>query len=118
LIPLGLGLLVVGAIVVSLPDDDERLFSLSETHGPSPLDAVGIVLALAGWGVLLGALWRGRDRLARPAPLVAGGVVFAIGAAILAVAIATDAGWWWLLGAALMASVQAVALTLVVLGET
>jgi hypothetical protein len=109
LIPLGLALLIAGAVVVALPDDDERLFSFSETHGPSRLDAVGIVLLLAGWGVLLGVLWRGRDRLLRRGWLIVGGLVFAIGAGVLAGAIATDAGWWWLLGAALMASVQAVA---------
>jgi hypothetical protein len=109
LIGLGLALVVAGAVVIALPDDDERLFSFSETHGPSRLDAFGIVLVLAGWVFLLRVVWNGRARLVRRGPLVAGGVVFAVGAAILAVAIAADAGWWWLVGAALMASVQAVA---------
>lgn len=110
MIPLGVCLLIAGAAVVAMPDDGERLFSLSETHGPSLLDACGIVLLLAGWGLLVRVIWRGRRRLAQPRSVTAGAVVSAVGAAVLVTSIMTDAGWWWLLGAALLASVQATAL--------
>lgn len=42
---------VAGALVVALPDNDARVFSLSQTHGPSTVD-------LLGMGVLVIACYR------------------------------------------------------------
>jgi hypothetical protein len=110
LIPVGLALLVIGGVVIALPDSDDRLFSISRTHGPSELDGAGIVLVLTGWALLLRVIWRGRVAVRRNRALPLGVAVFAAGAAILAVTVLTDAGWWWLVGAALMAGAQAAAL--------
>jgi hypothetical protein len=52
---------VLGIIVVALPDNDNRLFSLSEKHGPSRLDIAGLVMVIVPWIMLtLSALrkWR------------------------------------------------------------
>jgi len=98
----------VGGLLVGVPDRGPRLFSLSRTHGPSLVDAVGALVLLFGWVALDAAVLRRRGRLrearrwlraARVAGLIAG-------AGILVPAIALDLGTWWVLGAALLAAVQ------------
>jgi hypothetical protein len=44
-----------GLLMGSLPDDGLRIFSLSETHGPSLQDTFGILSILAGLGRLSGS---------------------------------------------------------------
>jgi len=112
LIRLGLALLVVGGFVIALPDSDERLFSLSRTHGPSLLDGVGIAIVGAGWALLLLVIWRRRSLVRQSRAFPLGVLVFVAGAAVLAVTVSLDLGWWWLSGAALMAAPQAAALGL------
>jgi hypothetical protein len=97
-------LVTVGVVVVALPDDDERLFSLTDEHGPSPVDAVGIALLLVGWVVLAWEVRRRRPEVSRRAA-AAGAVATAIGTAVLAVAMATGSGAW-VLGVALLAAPQ------------
>lgn len=96
----------VGAVIVALPDQGRRLISLSDTHGPSWLDAVGIVFLVAGWGVFVSVLWRARERIRHRLVLAA---VAVVGAAVLAWSISQDAGAWWVVGVALLAFVQLVA---------
>jgi hypothetical protein len=110
LIRLGVLLLVAGGVVIALPDADDRLFSISETHGPSPLDAAGIVVVFAGWALLLRVIWLGRGAVRRSRGFLAGIVLLGVGVALLTVGVLLDLGWWWLAGAALMASVQGAAL--------
>lgn len=87
-------LAVAGLVIVSLPDSDARLFSFSDTHGPSALDAVGVVLLLAAWLPLPVVLVRHR-RLVPPAVWAAAGAVSAGAGALLVTSIRTDAAWWW-----------------------
>ena len=97
---------IIGGVVIALPDEGPRLFSLSRTHGPSAIDAVGAALVLGGWIVLDAATivrWRADDR--RRIPLAAIGLVV-LGIAILVPSIALDLGAWWVLGAGLVAAVQ------------
>jgi hypothetical protein len=108
LILLGVALLLVGGVVIALPDSDDRLFSISETHGPSLVDAGGIAVVAIGWVLLLREIAGGID--ARSRGFVLGVLLFGVGALLLAVAVVLDLGWWWLVGAAVMAAVQAVAL--------
>lgn len=42
----------IGLVALVMPETGGRLFSLSEGHGPSPVDALGGVLIVAGWTVL------------------------------------------------------------------
>ena len=54
-------LIAVGVIVVALPDNNERLITFSKNHGPSFLDAAGLVLVLVPWtimGLQALAAWR------------------------------------------------------------
>ena len=113
LVPVILGLLLfgVGIVIVALPDADDRLFSFSEEHGPAPLDAVGSVVLLAGYLVLVRVVWRRRRRLPRGVVLALL-AVFLAGAALLVPAIAYDLGALWLLAVAVMALPQAYLLLL------
>ena len=51
------------ALIAVLPEDwlgGEILFRLSDRHGPTAADAVGLALVGAGWAVFLRALWSKR----------------------------------------------------------
>jgi hypothetical protein len=98
-----LALSLAGAVVVALPDDGQRVFTLSETHGPSAVDLAGVILLMLGWLIFLAALWRVRHSI-RSRSLIFGAA--AVGAAIVAWSILTDAGWWWVLGVAILVAAQ------------
>jgi hypothetical protein len=99
----------IGAVVVALPDSGERVLSLSRTHGPSPLDLVGVVILVGAWlpvAVSLPYLWRATKGV--PAGLAAGlGFTGAVG---LVVTIAADLGWLWLAAAGALVGAQVVLL--------
>jgi hypothetical protein len=40
---------MIGGVLLVLPDSDQRVFSLSATHGPAVVDLVGMVLLVAVW---------------------------------------------------------------------
>ena len=102
----------IGAAVVALPDGDNRLFSLSRAHGPSPVDALGALVLIAGWLVFAAALWRRRARITRQSRTPsAGATVFALGlgAGLLVASATGDFAYWWAVGAALLVAGQLLA---------
>jgi hypothetical protein len=72
--------------VLALPDTGPRVLSLSETHGPSLVDSVGILIVVAGWLPVPILLYRSRALVSR------------------------FHGWWWLPSAAALALAQAIPL--------
>lgn len=104
---------VVGAGVVALPDDGKRLVSLSETHGPSLLDALGVTILLVAWLPVPMLLWRTRAVLRCTAGALCA-IAALTGAAVLAVTIARDLGNGWVLGAAVLVAAQGLALVVLV----
>ena len=99
----------IGGAVVALPDSDHRLFSLSRAHGPSPVDAVGALVLVAGWLVFAAALWRCRARIAHQAgepPVAATLFALGLGAGLLVASAAGDYAYWWAIGAALLVAGQ------------
>jgi hypothetical protein len=99
---------LVGALIVALPDDNARLFSLSRTHGPSAGDLLGIAILIAAWLPVLLHLWSGRSSLrgrwgALPALLAGTGIL------VLAITIAADTPGWWLVGVTLLILAQLLA---------
>ena len=107
-----LALIAVGAAVVALPDSGRRLISLSEAHGPSALDALGIAILLAGWLVAARELWARRHAVLRRAGRRGTAVAsFAtgLGSGLLVASVFGDFAWWWAIGAALLAAVQVAA---------
>lgn len=100
----------IGGAVIALPDDGPRLFSISDAHGPSAVDAAGIAVLLGGWLFFLAALFQRRSALqhqlaSRPANLFA---PFAIGLSIglVVASVAGDFGGWWIVGAVLLVGAQ------------
>jgi hypothetical protein len=93
------GLTLAGGLLVALPDDDRRVFSLSQGHGPAALDLAGMGLVLAALGFYAAGLVLGRRGLrARDAAVAA--ALYLPATALAAWSVATDAGAWWLLGVA------------------
>jgi hypothetical protein len=98
---------VVGAAIVALPDSDERVFSFSRTHGPSPLDLLGVAVLVGSWlpiALLMPSLWRATGG----APARAAAATAALGAAGLVITIGADMGWVWLIAAAALVIAQII----------
>jgi hypothetical protein len=100
----------VGAVVVALPDSDQRVFSFSRTHGPSPLDLLGVAILVGCWlpvAIALPSLWRAAGGTsARFAAALA-----VLGAAALVVTIGANLGWVWLVAAGALVVAQIVVLS-------
>lgn len=101
----------LGAGVIAVPDDD-RAFSLSETHGPGVLDLVGVLVLAAAWVPVAAVLWAGRTALATRSGAAAA-VLFVLGTVLLAATIGWDLGAWYLLAVAVLVAAQLVALRLI-----
>lgn len=86
---------LAGSAVVAVPDSGPPIVPFSRTHGPSLVDAVGVVLLLVGWAAFLLPLWRYRRAISHRGLLVA---AVTIGAALLGWSVATDTGMWWVGG--------------------
>lgn len=99
----------VGVAVVAVPDSDERVVSLSRTHGPSPVDLVGVAVLVAAWLPVLLLLTRRRHALrggwARAALLLA-----VVGGAGLVVTLGLDLGPVYLVPVVLLVAAQLAAL--------
>jgi hypothetical protein len=95
------GVALLGVAVIALPDTGPRVVTFSETHGPSALDAVGVVLLLAAW-VPVPVLLVRRRRLIRPGAWRAAAVTAVLAGAALVVAIRGDLPWWQVPGVALL----------------
>lgn len=99
-----------GLVIIALPDDDVRLFSISGRHGPSAVDTIGIMFILVAWVVVLVVIWRGRQRLPRGRVWhILGWSSVVVGTAITAWSVLGDHGSWWVLGVALLAGLQVTA---------
>ncbi len=109
-----LGGSAIGAGIVALPDRGPRLFSLSETHGPSAVDLVGTTVLVAAWLPVASLLWS-RRRSMGGAWRRASAVVVGAGVLLLVVTIGLDLGSWWVLPVALLVAAQLLALRAVAL---
>lgn len=104
----------VGAFVVALPDGGPRVLSLSETHGPSWLDLAGIAVVVAAWLPVPHLFWSQRAALRDAmAVLVVLAALVTVGAAVVVLSIATDAGATWAVGVVLLVAAQLAALATV-----
>ena len=103
---------VVGVAIVALPDSDDRLFSLSRTHGPSPVDVLGMLVLLAAWIPIPAALWRRRQAIHGGAA-VAITVLAVAGVVGLTVAVGFDLGPLYLVPVLVLVVAQLLALRVV-----
>lgn len=100
---------VAGSLVVALPDDDARVLSLSRTHGPSPVDLLGIGVLVIACLPVAALLWSSRAAVRGKWAVVAA-VLGLTGLLLLGASIAGDTGREWLLAVALLITAQLVAL--------
>ena len=108
----------IGLVTILIPDTGRRLFSLSEGHGPSLVDGIGILLLLAGWVALDIATWRRRRALSlRREMIVLMGAAGVAGAGLVLWSVLGDHGLWWIVGAIVLASIQLVAAMRATLAE-
>jgi hypothetical protein len=96
----------VGVLMVALPDDD-RVFSISETHGPSLVDLFGIAVLIGAWVPIVALLWSQRRMLRRRERALAAAAAL-VGAVVLVVTIALDLGAAWVVGVALLLMAQLI----------
>ncbi|GAB3264828.1 hypothetical protein GCM10027448_41100 [Nocardioides dilutus] len=100
---------VVGAVVVALPDSDQRVLSFSRTHGPAPLDLFGVAILVGCWlpiALVIPSLWRAMA--GAPARVAAAFAV--LGAAALVITIGADLGRVWLVAAGALVVAQIIVL--------
>jgi Na+/pantothenate symporter len=99
---------LAGALVVAVPDDGRRIFSLSATHGPSAGDLLGVAILLAAWLPIVHLLWIARTSIGRRWAMAAT-LLAAIGLLALVMAVAKGRGSVWIMGAALLIFAHMVA---------
>jgi hypothetical protein len=100
----------IGVTVLALPDTGPRIVSFSEEHGPTALDAVGIVIVVGAWLPIAWLLWTQRSWFATAAGRACGALAV-VGVVLLAVTIAFDLGTGWVAAVVLLVAAQAWALT-------
>jgi hypothetical protein len=103
-------IILVGVVIVSLPDNDVRVFDISDNHGPAWLDVIGLLMVMIPWLILaIGALAKWRIVLLRLGRRLVTVLIAmaAIGLMIVAVSIRSDSNTW-LTGAAISATAQMV----------
>ncbi|PAK96774.1 hypothetical protein B8X04_02385 [Brevibacterium casei] len=82
------------------------MLSLSNDHGPSASDSIGVIVLLVGWLCLLVPLLRARRLVPKPRLVL---MAFCAGLVVTAWSVLLDAGLWWILGVTLAAGVQVAA---------
>jgi uncharacterized membrane protein YidH (DUF202 family) len=104
-------LIVAGIVIVALPDNGERLFSLSRDHGPSLQDALGLILVFIGYGWLLTQAWKRREKILQYKDRLSFKVIpllLVISIVLIIVSVINDYGYWWVCGAAILAILQSI----------
>jgi len=109
-------LILVGIIIIALPDSGDRLFSISKEHGPSRQDGIGLVLILIPYMMLVMQVWKKKEKLVkyrdskwfRASLFLAG-----LGSGLLIASVISDYKYWWVYGIIVLIAVQAVAFYLV-----
>ena len=98
----------LGVAVLLLPDTGPRVFSFSETHGPSAVDVIGMSILVGAWFPTAALIWTGRSRLGSRGRLL--GVVAAVGVGLLVATIAWDLAHAWVAAVVLLVGAQVIAL--------
>jgi hypothetical protein len=103
---------LAGAAIIAIPDSDDRLFSFSRTHGPSPVDVLGMLVLLAVWIPIPAIVWR-RRKAFRGGGATAVAVLAVAGSVGLAVTVGLDLGRVYLVPVMVLLVAQLLALRVV-----
>ena len=101
--------MLVGFIIVALPDSNIRLFSISKEHGPSLQDAIGIAFILLPYSFMLKSLWKERRKVLKYQQFRifnVGVFLYGLGTGLIIASVANDYRYWWVYGVALLILVQ------------
>jgi hypothetical protein len=89
----------LGAFIVALPDSGPRIIDISERHGPSLIDAIGLVLILIPWmWMIIYSLIKWRwvlFRLGRPFAALSLAIGF-VGLVTTTISLSRDGPYWWM----------------------
>ena len=98
----------LGLVLIALPDSDQRVLTFSRLHGPSAVDAIGIVFLVGAWVVLDLSVWARRKRLLDVGRrrLLTVAVLGVVSAVVIVTSVLTDEGWWWVVGGVVLAGLQ------------
>src|SRR3712207_1262984 len=107
---------MVGVAIVALPDAGDRMFSLSRTHGPSPVDLLGVLVLVAAWIPVPALLWLRRRALHGRAATVAG-VLGVVGVVGLVITVSLDLGMVYLVPVTALLVAQVLALRVLALAD-
>jgi hypothetical protein len=113
-------LFLIGLVIVILPDNNERLFSFSNDHGPSRMDLIGLTILFCPYLYIVILAWKKRQNLKPYQNTTAfkfGSIMFALGLALVIVSVVNDYGSWWLLGAAIMFVCQVIVFYLILTSQ-
>lgn len=105
-------LVLIGFIIVALPDSDKRLFSISKDHGPSMQDAIGLLLILFSYAWLVIEAWKRKSKLLKyknSTGFIMCVFLIGLGFGLIVASVAGDHKYWWIYGIVLVASIQTIA---------
>ena len=112
-------LLVLSVIVLAMPARFEGpiLVTVTQRHGVTLSDVVGLVPLSVGWSAWAAGIWRRRSRVeaaisASPRAATVSAFVGGLGVGLV-IASARASSWWLVLGAALLTSVALGAVPIV-----
>jgi uncharacterized membrane protein YidH (DUF202 family) len=104
-------LVAAGAVIVALPDEGKRLFSISRQHGPSLQDVIGLILVFIGYGWFIKQVWKRRDKILQHKSRFSFKFIpslFLIGIVLIVVSVINDYGYWWVCGAVILIILQSI----------
>jgi uncharacterized membrane protein YidH (DUF202 family) len=104
-------LVAAGVMIVALPDNGKRLFSLSRDHGPSLQDAIGLILVFIGYGWFLKQAWNRRAKILQYRNRLSFKLVLPIipiGIALTIIPVLNDYSYWWVCGAMILLILQSI----------
>ncbi|MBD0377428.1 MAG: hypothetical protein ICV51_17585 [Flavisolibacter sp.] len=102
-------IILIGFVIVALPDSDVRLFSISKEHGPSLQDAIGLVLILSSYMWLLIETWKKRQKVLKYQNsrfFKMGLFIPGLGYGLVIASVSNDFKYWWVYGVILLVVLQ------------
>jgi uncharacterized membrane protein YidH (DUF202 family) len=102
-------IILIGFVIVALPDSDNRLFSISKDHGPSLQDAIGLVLILFSYTWLIIEAWKQKEKILKyknSTVFKAGLFLFGIGHGLIIASVINDYKYWWVYGIIILVVLQ------------
>lgn len=106
-------IILIGLIIIILPDSDVRLFSISKDHGPSLQDAIGILLIVLPYLMLVKEAWSKREKILnyRHSKIFYGTLfLLGLGYGLIIASVANDYRFWWVYGIALLILINIIIL--------